>query len=135
MNNIVIAEPVLKVWKNVESFVYRSEDVVLTGFPKSGITWLQEIVWLIANDLDFETAKKQIITERFPYFEFQTPGIKSIERIKSKRFIKTHLTPSLLFKECEDCKQINPNAYENQEFPKVIAIFRSFPIISLKSFF
>ena len=125
MNDLVIAEPVLKVWNSIESFAFRSEDLVLTAFPKSGITWLQEIVWLIANDLDFTTAKSQSITERFPYFEFPTPGIKSIEKMQGQRFIKSHLPPTMLFKECEVCQQINPNANQNQTLPKIITIFRS----------
>lgn len=121
MQNIVIAEPVVKSWKDIKAFMFRTEDVVLTAFPKSGITWLQEIVWLIANDLDFNTAKSKSITDRFPYFEFPTPGIKSIERLKSQRFIKTHLTPTLLFKD----KSLDENDNNfNESMPKIITIFR-----------
>lgn len=33
-----------------------------------GTTWSQEMVWCIANDLDFEGAK-QFLPERFPFLE------------------------------------------------------------------
>jgi hypothetical protein len=88
------------------------------SFPKTGITWLQEIVWLLSNDLDFKTAKLHSITERFPYLEFPSPGITSIERMKSPRFIKTHLTPSLLF------SKNNNNNNNKEERPKILAILR-----------
>ena len=34
-----------------------------------GTTWTQELVWLIANDLDFNTAKTRLLAERFPFLE------------------------------------------------------------------
>lgn len=33
-------------------------------------TWTQEMIWLICNDLDYETAKKITLNERFPFFEW-----------------------------------------------------------------
>jgi hypothetical protein len=35
----------------------------------TGTTWTQEMVWLIANDLDFEKAKKTPLNDRVPFFE------------------------------------------------------------------
>lgn len=32
-------------------------DIWLVSPPKCGVTWTQEMVWLIANDLDYEGAK------------------------------------------------------------------------------
>ena len=130
MKGLVIAEPIVKMWNNIETFQFRDQDLLITAFPKSGITWLQEIVWLIANDLDFETAKTKSITDRFPYLEFPTPGIKSIERLKGNRFIKTHLTPSLLLSEKLDPK--GDKFCDN--VPKIITIFRYLKKINIKWF-
>jgi hypothetical protein len=41
----------------------------LNYFFSSGTTWTQEMVWCIANDLDFEAAKKTTLDERVPFFE------------------------------------------------------------------
>lgn len=120
MKGVVIPEPVVKIWNSIETFEFRSQDLLVTAFPKSGITWLQEIVWLIANDLDFERAKALSITDRFPYLEFPTPGITTIERLKGIRFIKTHLTPSLLMGEKSESKGVN----NRHNCPKIITIFR-----------
>jgi hypothetical protein len=35
----------------------------------TGTTWTQELVWLIANDLDYETARSILQMQRFPLFE------------------------------------------------------------------
>ncbi|XP_046982108.1 luciferin sulfotransferase-like [Schistocerca americana] len=55
--------------QRVHDFPVRQDDVWLVTFPKSGTTWTQELVWLLMNDLDFETAKEMCVTKRFPYLE------------------------------------------------------------------
>jgi hypothetical protein len=35
----------------------------------TGTTWTQEMVWLIANDLDFEKAREVPLNDRVPFFE------------------------------------------------------------------
>ncbi|RWS02980.1 estrogen sulfotransferase-like protein [Dinothrombium tinctorium] len=87
----VIAEPVLKQLHQITSFEFRETDVVLCSFPKTGTTWLQEIVYLIATDLNYEQAKCKNISDRFPYLEFPVPGINWLKLQKGDRFIKTHL--------------------------------------------
>lgn len=79
----------------------------------AGTTWLQEIIYLIANDLDFEKAKKKNITDRFPYLEWPSPGLKSIAKQAPPRLMKTHLPVSILFPERTAPK------------PKIISILRN----------
>jgi len=57
-------------WKTYSTFKLRSDDVFVLSHPKSGTTWTQEMVWLIANDCDFIGAK-QTLTERFPFLEYR----------------------------------------------------------------
>ncbi|KAI4457264.1 sulfotransferase sult [Holotrichia oblita] len=107
------------------NFEVRSDDIWIVTFPRSGTTWTQEMVWLIANDLDFETAKAINLNERCPFLEFSTfvhPELKStflkensdcpvrykiVEEVtrkewmnlplrKGRRIIKTHLPFTLL---------------------------------------
>ncbi|XP_004534983.1 estrogen sulfotransferase [Ceratitis capitata] len=56
--------------QNFYNFQSRPDDIWLATFPRSGTTWTQELVWLLENNLDFSTAKSQLLTERFPFFEF-----------------------------------------------------------------
>ncbi|KAJ9598676.1 hypothetical protein L9F63_010625, partial [Diploptera punctata] len=111
--------------KNFYHFKPRSDDVWVVTFPRSGTTWTQELVWLIANNLDYDTAKKIPQVDRFPFLEFSLfmndgikneltaqnandpeklnlidkisrPGYQVLEEMKSARFIKTHFPFSLL---------------------------------------
>lgn len=44
----------------VKNLKIRDNDVFLCSFPRTGSTWLQEILWLLGNDLDFEKAKNVV---------------------------------------------------------------------------
>ena len=52
----------------IAQFQPRKSDVWVMTFPKSGTTWMQEIVWLIVNDCDFEGAKAPL-NNRSPFLE------------------------------------------------------------------
>ncbi|KAG5673429.1 hypothetical protein PVAND_003477 [Polypedilum vanderplanki] len=111
--------------KDIYNFEARSDDVWICTYPRSGTTWTQEMIWLICNDLDYETARKITLNERFPFFEFHLymhdqmkakfldennyepmkaelietlaqPGYKFFTEMKQQRFIKTHLPFKLL---------------------------------------
>ncbi|XP_055844005.1 sulfotransferase 1C4 [Episyrphus balteatus] len=107
------------------NFKARQSDVWVVSFPRSGTTWTQEMVWLIANDLNFKKARDQFLTKRFPFFEFSNfmhpqvkgellsenadnpekqkfieeisqPGYEFLKNVSEQRFIKSHLPFSLL---------------------------------------
>ncbi|XP_065568027.1 sulfotransferase 1E1-like isoform X2 [Artemia franciscana] len=82
--------------RDVKNFEFRPQDVVVASFPKSGTTWLEEIVFLIQTHLDFKLAASTILESRFPYLEYPYPGLKSIAKQQGGRMIKTHLPLSLL---------------------------------------
>jgi hypothetical protein len=52
--------------KNMEVY---EDDVWIVTFPKCGTTWAQEMIWMIGNDLDYETSAKTSLDERFPFLE------------------------------------------------------------------
>ncbi|XP_062536360.1 luciferin sulfotransferase [Armigeres subalbatus] len=106
------------------NFQARSDDVWIATYPRSGTTWTQEMVWLICNNLDFQAARSEPLTKRFPFFEFHIfmhgemkkqflmenedstnkqfiedaskPAYEFLESAKTRRFIKTHFPFSLL---------------------------------------
>nr|CAH0102985.1 unnamed protein product [Daphnia galeata] len=47
----------------------RSDDVWLLTFPKCGTTWTSELLWLLKNDCNFETAAKMPLFVRAPFLE------------------------------------------------------------------
>lgn len=53
----------------IYNFEARPDDVFISTHPRSGTTVTQEMIWLIGNDLDYETAKKVSLFKRFPFLE------------------------------------------------------------------
>jgi hypothetical protein len=55
--------------KKIKNFEVFDDDVWVISFPKCGTTWTQEMVWLLNNDLDYETALSVGHERRFPFIE------------------------------------------------------------------
>lgn len=63
----------------IENFTTRNDDVFIVGFPRSGTTWLQEVVWQIFNDGEIS---RHPIGHRVQFFDITTTA--------SPRLMKTH---------------------------------------------
>ena len=82
------------------SFTARPDDVFIVSYPKSGTTWMQQIVRLIRNNGIQSDAK---ITEVVPWLEgSDAPGfgcsmqLCDVEKMSSPRAFKTHLPISMI---------------------------------------
>ncbi|KAK2501754.1 hypothetical protein MC885_012872 [Smutsia gigantea] len=56
-------------WAQVESFETRPDDLLISTYPKSGTTWVSEILDLIYNNGDVEKCKRDAIYHRVPFME------------------------------------------------------------------
>ncbi|CAA9998126.1 unnamed protein product [Nesidiocoris tenuis] len=103
----------------------RSDDIWVVTYPRSGTTLCQELVWMVNNNLDYETSANSSLQDRFPFLEvntlihdefaqdmidandndpvvadmihsWKTPGAELLGRVASPRHVKTHLPFSLL---------------------------------------
>lgn len=54
--------------EKIKNFKVFEDDIFLCGYPRSGTTFVQELIWLIVNDFDFDTAKSIEMDRRF-YFQ------------------------------------------------------------------
>lgn len=90
-------------------FEVRPDDVWIITFPKCGTTWTQEMIWLLANDLDYKGAAVSLL-ERYNFFEIEillpnihnkeySGNIDKLNKARSPRFIKSHLPVGLLPKQ------------------------------------
>ncbi len=81
--------------ENISRFEIRPDDVIVASFPKSGTTWLQEVVRLLYKK-DLTAPDEHGMETLFPYLEHVFPGIKEIAKREGRRLIKTHLPYHLL---------------------------------------
>lgn len=104
----------LRIVRKMETFTMRESDVFVISHPRSGTTWTQELVYLIANDADFDQAKAAHLDDRFPYMEYPLAfSLRQIDKKVSPRFLKSHLPYDFLKSEIERVK------------PKVIYVARN----------
>ncbi|XP_044271320.1 luciferin sulfotransferase [Tribolium madens] len=108
-----------KIAQQIIDAPVREDDVWLISFPRTGSTWCQEMIWLIGNDLDFETARNTIQQIRAPLIEMSTVliqyqdtlgeellgnSVDLVDNLPSPRYIKSHLPLSLLPTELDKIK-------------------------------
>ncbi|XP_007523587.1 sulfotransferase 1E1 [Erinaceus europaeus] len=100
INGILMYKLFLKYWNNVEKFEARPDDLVVVTYPKSGTTWVSEILDLIYKEGDVEKCRKDAIFNRVPFLECNNEinmnGVKQLEDMNSPRIVKTHLPADLL---------------------------------------
>ncbi|KAF0288786.1 Sulfotransferase family cytosolic 1B member 1 [Amphibalanus amphitrite] len=101
--------------ENLYNYPLDPRDVWVVTPPKCGTTWSQEMIWLIANDLDYEGAKTPLMPDRWNFIEIGAildqdgyakmapAGAPPMDVKKfggdpnrpSPRFVKSHLPMSL----------------------------------------
>ncbi|KAI5632728.1 sulfotransferase domain-containing protein [Phthorimaea operculella] len=103
----------------------RPDDIFIITFPRSGTTWVQELVWMLANGLDYAKSAAIPLVQRYPFIEnpvfvhpvfierfkadnkdnemllklidrFESLDIDRLDQMPSPRFVKSHLPMSLL---------------------------------------
>ncbi|XP_003225295.1 sulfotransferase 1C2 [Anolis carolinensis] len=88
-------------WDQISAFQARPDDLLICTFPKSGTSWIQEIVDIILHGGDLQKCDQLPIYERSPFIELFLPkpvvsGVDEAEAMPSPRVLKTHLPAPLL---------------------------------------
>lgn len=114
VEGILLSQATCNEWQRIQGFQARPDDLLICTYPKSGTTWIQEIVDMIQQDGDLEKCKRAPVHSRHPFIEWARPpqpsGVEQAEAMPPPRTLKTHLPTKLLppsFWE-QQCKVILP---------------------------
>lgn len=101
VHGIPLLERIVQQWTKVENFQASKEDLLIATYPKSGTTWIQEVVDQILNVGDAEKCKRAPTQVRMPFLEMVPTdgvpiGLTILETMDPPRVIKTHLPIQLV---------------------------------------
>ncbi|XP_044034963.1 sulfotransferase family 2, cytosolic sulfotransferase 2 [Siniperca chuatsi] len=99
--------------KYYEEFTFRPDDIVIVTYPKSGTTWLQEIVPLIMSGGDPASVETIPNWDRVPWLEENRASVLNLEQRPSPRMFSTHFQYNMM----------PPSFFERK--PKVIYVMRN----------
>uniref|UniRef100_A0A8D0P9Z7 Sulfotransferase n=1 Tax=Sus scrofa TaxID=9823 RepID=A0A8D0P9Z7_PIG len=100
-------------WSQIQGFEAQPDDLLICTYPKSGTTWIQEIVDMIEQGGDVERCQRVTIQHRHPFLEWARPpqpsvllqrpvlsthseGVDRATAMPSPRVLRTHLPTQLL---------------------------------------
>ncbi|XP_058477602.1 sulfotransferase 2B1-like [Solea solea] len=99
--------------KYFEEFTFRKDDVIIATYPKSGTTWMQEIIPLILSEGDPASVETLMSWNRVPWLEMVYTAKLDVEQRPSPRIFSTHFQYSMM----------QPGFFEVK--PKVIYVMRN----------
>uniref|UniRef100_A0A8C4FAY4 Sulfotransferase n=1 Tax=Dicentrarchus labrax TaxID=13489 RepID=A0A8C4FAY4_DICLA len=99
--------------KYYEEFSFRPDDIIIATYPKSGTTWMQEIVPLIMSGGDPASVETLPNWDRVPWLEEQRACMLNLDQRPSPRMFSTHFQYNIM----------PPSFFEVK--PKVIYVMRN----------
>lgn len=63
------SKEIAELLPGIKQLKFLTDDILLTGYPRSGTTVMAEMIWLLTNNFDFERARSVITDVRFPGLE------------------------------------------------------------------
>ncbi|XP_023245064.1 sulfotransferase 1 family member D1-like [Copidosoma floridanum] len=99
------------IGSRIRDLEVHDSDVWMVSYPRTGSHWVQEMAWLIGNDLNYEKAKKNHVALRNPLLESSAlmvngsfvewfaklgESVEIVDNLASPRYIKSHLPLDLL---------------------------------------
>ncbi|XP_073490937.1 sulfotransferase 1C3-like [Aquarana catesbeiana] len=96
IEGVPMLQDICKEWEAIHSFQARDGDMVVASYPKSGTTWMQEIMDLILQDGDVEKSMRAPCFIKVPFLEMAKTSLEFANAMPSPRLLKIHLPVHLV---------------------------------------
>ncbi|XP_056391280.1 sulfotransferase 1C1-like [Hyla sarda] len=96
IEGVPLLKGICDVWDTIHNFQARDGDIVVASYPKSGTTWMQEILDLIVLDGDVEKSLRAPGFVKVPFLEMGHTSLEVANTMSSPRILKTHLPVQLM---------------------------------------
>ncbi|XP_069840567.1 sulfotransferase 1C1-like isoform X2 [Dendropsophus ebraccatus] len=93
---VPIHKQICDIWDTIFNFQARDGDIVVASYPKSGTTWMQEILDLIIQEGDIKKSMRAPGFVKVPFLEMGHTSLEVANAMPSPRIIKTHLPVQLM---------------------------------------
>ncbi|XP_055854126.1 sulfotransferase 1E1 [Episyrphus balteatus] len=131
--NVMLPRKYEKIAESIRNLTVYEDDIWLVSYPRTGSTWAQEMIWLLANKLDFKGAKEMLQT-RCPLIELTAlydedhnvwvnsaigNTVELVEKMPRPRLVRSHLPWDLLPK---DLEKVCPKIIYTARNPKDLCV-------------
>lgn len=82
--DVLLPEPYKRAAEKLYNFKYRSDDIVVTTYPKSGTLWTMELVWAMTHLDQFQLPQKKHTNERVFVIDDDFLDMVNVEKAKQK---------------------------------------------------
>ncbi|XP_063791387.1 sulfotransferase 1C1-like [Pseudophryne corroboree] len=96
IEDVSMLQDICDIWDTIYNFQARDGDIVVASYPKSGTTWMQEIMELILQEGDMEKSMRAPSFVKVPFLEMGHSSLDLANSMPSPRLLKTHLPVQLM---------------------------------------
>lgn len=96
IEGVPMLQDICNEWDAIHGFQARDGDVVVASYPKSGTTWMQEIMDFILQEGDVEKSLRAPCFIKVPFLEMAKTSLELANTMPSPRLLKIHLPVHLV---------------------------------------
>ncbi|XP_075686960.1 sulfotransferase 1C4-like isoform X2 [Rhinoderma darwinii] len=91
IQGVALNRAICDIWDTIYNFQARDGDIVVVSYPKSGTTWMQEILDLIVLEGDVEKSLRAPGFIKVPFLELGKASLAVADSMPTPRLLKSHL--------------------------------------------
>ncbi|XP_068099949.1 sulfotransferase 1C2-like [Hyperolius riggenbachi] len=96
IDGVPILQDTCNEWDEIYNFQAREDDILVASYPKSGTTWMQEIMDLVSLEGDVQKSMRAPCFVKVPFLELGKTSLQYAKVMPCPRMLKVHLPVQLV---------------------------------------